>query len=149
MVVIDEVATDCTSADGTDNDSDISTDNFDYNSEELELLVQERKRIIDCNLCDYKDLHSEKHSHGVSVKTLKGEHKCDDPCGNYKVSATTIAFYFKEKLQANLKYKIKKMRVDPKNAFNINAHFEKCKRAKRMILKNMEGSFCDDYISLL
>ncbi|WMV30557.1 hypothetical protein MTR67_023942 [Solanum verrucosum] len=141
MIVIDEVAIDCTSADGTDNDSDIFTDNFDYNSEELEVLVQERKRIIDCNLCDYKDIHS--------VKILKGEHKCDDPCGNYKVSATTVAFYFKEKLQANLKYKIKKMRVDPKNAFNINAHFEKCKRAKRTILKNMEDSFCDDYISLL
>ncbi|KAH0672929.1 hypothetical protein KY290_025208 [Solanum tuberosum] len=92
MVVIDEVATDCTSADSTDNESDISIDNFDYNFEVLEVLVQERKRIIDCDLCNYKDLHS--------VKTLKGEHKCDDPCGNYKVSATTIAFYFKEKLQA-------------------------------------------------
>ncbi|KAK6789727.1 hypothetical protein RDI58_013527 [Solanum bulbocastanum] len=53
MVVIDEVATDCTSVDGTNNDIDIFTDN----SEELEVLVQEKKRIIDCNLCDYKDLH--------------------------------------------------------------------------------------------
>uniref|UniRef100_M1C7G8 Transposon MuDR mudrA n=1 Tax=Solanum tuberosum TaxID=4113 RepID=M1C7G8_SOLTU len=53
VIVIDEVATDCTSADGTDNDSDTSSDN----SEELEVLAQERKRVIDCSFCDYKDLH--------------------------------------------------------------------------------------------
>ncbi|WMV44877.1 hypothetical protein MTR67_038262 [Solanum verrucosum] len=102
VVVIDEVATDFTVVNGTDNDSDTSTNN----SEELEVLAQERKRIIDCSLCDYKNLHS--------MKTLKGEHKCDVSCGNYKVSATAIAFYFKEKLQANFKYKIKEMRVDLK-----------------------------------
>jgi len=183
--------------DGTENNSDTSNGNYDYNSEELEVPAQERRRVIDGSLCDYKDLHKsmtfkdiaearryislhslangynlttkksdrkrlrvvcrdkcnfvclisgEKHVAGVRVKTLKGEHnKCNDPCGNYKVSATTIAFYFKEKLQANPKYKIKEMRVDMKTAFNINAHFEKCKRAKRMILEDMEGSFCDDY----
>ncbi|KAH0633855.1 hypothetical protein KY284_036641 [Solanum tuberosum] len=104
-----------------------------YEIEELEVPAQERRR----------------HYTGVRVKTLKGEHKCDDPCDNYKISATTIAFYFKEKLQANLKYKIKKMRVDLKTTFNINAHFEKCKRAKRMFLEDMEGSFCDDYKKLV
>ncbi|WMV42662.1 hypothetical protein MTR67_036047 [Solanum verrucosum] len=41
------------------------------------------------------------------------------------------------------------MRVDLKTAFNINANFEKCKRAKRMILEDMEGSFCDDYKKLV
>ncbi|KAG5584560.1 hypothetical protein H5410_044994, partial [Solanum commersonii] len=136
VVVIDEVATDCTSADGTDNDSDTFSDN----SEELEILAQERNRVIDCSFCDYKDLHR-----SLAFK----EHKCDDLCGNCKVSATTIAFYFKEKLQANPKHKIKEMRVDLKTAFNINAHFEKCKRPKRMILENMEGSFCDDYKKLV
>ncbi|KAG5624865.1 hypothetical protein H5410_010083 [Solanum commersonii] len=193
VVVIDDVSTDCTS-DGTENDSDTFNDNSDYNSEELEVLALERRRVIDGSLCDYKDLHKsmtfkdiaearryislhslangynlttkksdrkklrvvcrdkynfvclisgEKHIAGVRVKTLKGEHNkaCKDPCGNYKVSVTTMAFYFKEKLQANPKYKIKEMRVDMKTAFNINAHFEKCKRAKRMILEDMEGSF--------
>ncbi|WMV46763.1 hypothetical protein MTR67_040148 [Solanum verrucosum] len=197
VVVIDDVSIDCTS-DGTENDSDTSNDNSDYNSEELEVLALEMRRVIDGSLCDYKDLHKsmtfkdisearryislhslangynlttkksdrkrlrvvcrdkcnfvclisgEKHVAGVRVKTLKGDHNkaCKDPCGNYKVSATTMAFYFKEKLQANPKYKIKEMRVDMKTAFNINAHFEKCKRAKRMILEDMEGSFCDDY----
>ncbi|WMV15995.1 hypothetical protein MTR67_009380 [Solanum verrucosum] len=159
VVVIDDVSTDCAS-DGTENDSDTSNDNSNYNSEELNVLAQERRRIIDGSLCDYKDLHKvvckdkcnfvclisgEKHVAGVRVKTLKGEHnKCKDPCGNYKVSATTMAFYFKEKFKANPKYKIKEMRVDM-NAFNINAHFEKCKRTKRMILEDMEGSLCDDY----
>ncbi|WMV42347.1 hypothetical protein MTR67_035732 [Solanum verrucosum] len=108
VVVIDDISTDCT-FDGSENDSDTSSDNSDYNSEELEVLAQARRRV----------------------------------------SATTIAFYFKEKLQANPKYKIKEMRVDMKTAFNIKAHFEKCKRAKRMILEDMEGSFCDDYKKLI
>lgn len=94
-------------------------------------------------------ISDERHVPSVRVKTLKGEHKCDDPCENYKVSATIIAYYFKEKLQAYPKYKIKEMRVDLKSAFNINAHFENCKRAKRMILEKMEGSFCDDYKKLV
>ena len=47
------------------------------------------------------------------------------------------------------KYKIKKMRVDTKITFNINAHFEKCKRAKRLVLEEMEGRFCDDYKKLV
>ncbi|KAG5590703.1 hypothetical protein H5410_041217 [Solanum commersonii] len=109
---------------------------------------RKRLRVVCRDKCNFVCLISgEKHVAGVRVKTLKGEHNkaCKDPCGNYKVSATTMAFYFKEKLQANPKYKIKEMRVDMKTAFNINAHFEKCKRAKRMILEDMEGSFCDDY----
>ncbi|WMV47379.1 hypothetical protein MTR67_040764 [Solanum verrucosum] len=67
VVVIDDVSTDCTS-DGTENNSESSNDNYDYNSEELKVLAQERRR----------------HYAGVRVKTLKGEHKCDDPCGKYK-----------------------------------------------------------------
>ena len=56
--------------------------------------------------------------------------------------AATIAFYFKEKLQANLKYQTKEIRVYLKIIFDINAHFENNKREKRMIFKNMEGSLC-------
>ncbi|KAG5587334.1 hypothetical protein H5410_047768, partial [Solanum commersonii] len=169
VIVIDDVSTDCTS-DGTENNSDTSNDNYDYNSEELKVLAQEKRRVIDGSLCVYKNLHKSMTFKDIAeasryitlhslangynltikkVKTLKGEHKCDDPCGNYKVSATTIAFYFKEKLLANPKYKIKKMRVDMKTTFNINAHFEKCRRAKRMILEDMEGNFCDDYKKLV
>ncbi|XP_049409139.1 uncharacterized protein LOC125872451 [Solanum stenotomum] len=109
---------------------------------------RKRLRVVCRDKCNFVCLISgEKHVAGVRVKTLKRDHNkaCKDPCANYKVSATTMAFYFKKKLQANPKYKIKKMRVDMKTAFNINAHFEKCKRAKRMILEDMEGSFCDDY----
>ncbi|WMV42661.1 hypothetical protein MTR67_036046 [Solanum verrucosum] len=56
VVVIDNVSTDCT-YDGTENDSGTFNDNSDYNSEELEVLAQERRRVIDGILCDYKDLH--------------------------------------------------------------------------------------------
>ncbi|XP_060210408.1 uncharacterized protein LOC132637315 [Lycium barbarum] len=41
------------------------------------------------------------------------------------------------------------MRVDLKTAFNINASFGKAKRAKRMILEDLEGSFIDDYKKLV
>ncbi|KAM3218460.1 hypothetical protein P3L10_022990 [Capsicum annuum] len=109
-----------------------------------------RFRVVCQNVCNFFCLISgEKNCSGVSVKTLMGKHKCDDPCGNYKVSATTLAYYFKEKLQAKPKYKIKDIRVDLKIAFNINASFRKCKRAKRMIWEKMEGSFCDDYKKLV
>lgn len=43
-IEIDESTTVCTS-DGTDNDSDRQAD---YNSEELEVIAKERKRIINC-----------------------------------------------------------------------------------------------------
>ncbi|KAK6805433.1 hypothetical protein RDI58_003218 [Solanum bulbocastanum] len=80
----------------------------DYN---LTIKKSDRKRLrVVCkDKCSFVCLISDdKHVAGVRVKTLKGEHnKCKDPCGNYKVSATTIAFYVKEKLQANPKYKIK------------------------------------------
>ncbi|KAG5581376.1 hypothetical protein H5410_052003 [Solanum commersonii] len=56
VVVIDDVSIDCTS-DGSENDSDTSSDNSYYNSEELEVLAQERGRVIDGSLYDYKDLH--------------------------------------------------------------------------------------------
>ncbi|XP_015081263.1 uncharacterized protein LOC107024828 [Solanum pennellii] len=60
-----------------------------------------------------------------------------------------MTFYFKENLHANFKYKIKKMRVDMKTTSNIYAHFEKCKRAKRLVLEEMKGRFCDDYKKLV
>ncbi|XP_060179076.1 uncharacterized protein LOC132609216 isoform X2 [Lycium barbarum] len=100
--------------------------------------------------CNFVCLISgEKNVAGVSVKTLKGEHKCEPSFENHSVKANTIAYYFKEKVQGNPKYKIKDMRADLKTAFNINASFGKAKRAKRMILEDLEGSFVDDYKKLV
>lgn len=162
---------DCT-PDGTDNNSDTAPIESNFNSDELEILVKERKRIVNNQLFHYKKLYrlmsfkdiaearryislhvltngynliikkailkdlelfakkkcyfvslisGERYSLGVRVITLEEEDKCDDSCGNYKISSTTIAYYFKDKLQANSKYKVKKTRVDLKTTFNINA----------------------------
>ncbi|XP_019244310.1 PREDICTED: uncharacterized protein LOC109224180 [Nicotiana attenuata] len=85
---------------------------------------------------------------GVKFKTLKVEHKCNTAYDNHRVSAKTIAAYFKRGLQDNPKIKIKEMMASEKAAFNINVSHLKCKRAMRMILEKMEGSFADDYNKL-
>ncbi|MCD7462699.1 mRNA decay activator protein zfp36 [Datura stramonium] len=193
MLDVDESNSDCYNSDtGYEEVCDYS----DYDSEELEFIAKERKRVVNERLSEYKELHKsmtfkdieearrfislhaltndynltiqksflkrfrvvcqracnficlisgQKHCSDISMKTLTGKHKCENPCGNYKVGATTIAYYFKEKLQDNPKYKIQDMRVDLKIAFNINASFGKCKRAKIMILEKMVDSFSDDY----
>ncbi|XP_019264233.1 PREDICTED: uncharacterized protein LOC109241865 [Nicotiana attenuata] len=40
------------------------------------------------------------------------------------------------------------MRADLKQLFNVNVSYGKCKRAKRLILEKLEGSFTDDYKKL-
>ena len=74
----------------------------DYN---LTIKKSDRKRLrVVCkDKCNFICLiYGEKHAASVRLKTLKGEHnKCKDPYGNYKVSATTMTFYFKENLHAN------------------------------------------------
>ncbi|XP_009802064.1 uncharacterized protein [Nicotiana sylvestris] len=64
------------------------------------------------------------------------------------VNVKTIASHFKTGLQDNPKIKIKEMMATVKAAFNINVSHSKYKRAKRMILEKMEGSFADDYNKL-
>lgn len=37
------------------------------------------------------------------------------------------------------------MRVELKNTFNVNVSYEKCKRAKRLILEKLDSILTDDY----
>ncbi|XP_070023682.1 uncharacterized protein [Nicotiana sylvestris] len=85
---------------------------------------------------------------GVKFKTLKEELKCNTAYDNHRMNAKIIAAYFKRGLQDNPKIKIKEMMTSVKAAFNINVSHSKCKRAKRMILEKMEGSFADEYNKL-
>ncbi|XP_075106917.1 uncharacterized protein LOC142179923 [Nicotiana tabacum] len=82
---------------------------------------------------------------GVRVKTLKAKHTCDEAFDNSRIDYYTIASYFKNKMQDNPKFKVKEMRVELKNTFNVNVSYGKCKRAKRLILEKLDGSFTYDY----
>ncbi|XP_070045762.1 uncharacterized protein [Nicotiana tomentosiformis] len=86
---------------------------------------------------------------GVKFKTLEPEHTCEPAFENQRVDANTIAAYFQKGLQDNPKIKVKEMRASLKAAFNINVSESKCKRAKKMILEKLEGSFSDEYNKLV
>lgn len=82
---------------------------------------------------------------GYKVKTFKREHNCEGVLQNPIATTTTLAQYFKSKVQNNPKYKLKDMRQDLKDHFNFNSNNSKLKRAKRMALQKMQGSFLDEY----
>lgn len=82
---------------------------------------------------------------GFKIKTLKLKHTCGETFDNPRATTKTLTHYFKSKVQNNPKYKIKDMRQDLKDQFLLNANMSKLKRAKRMALQTMQGSFLDDY----
>ncbi|XP_070011262.1 uncharacterized protein [Nicotiana sylvestris] len=73
---------------------------------------------------------------------------CDTSFDNSTVDYHTIAQYFKRKLQDDPKYKVREMMADLKRIFELNVSHGKCKRAKRMVLETLEGSFTDEYNKL-
>jgi len=64
---------------------------------------------------------------GFKVKTLKINHNCEDAFKNPRACTSTLAQYFKSKLQNNPQYKLKDMRKDLKDQFNLNASTSKLK----------------------
>nr|XP_016494825.1 PREDICTED: uncharacterized protein LOC107814016 [Nicotiana tabacum] len=121
------------------------------NQKKLELVKSDKIRVrYKCVLgCPFKYLISiKKGNEGCRVKTLNPRHDCNPAFDNGRVEYSTIAYYFKKKLQDNLKYKVKEMRADLKNSFLLNASKSKVKKAKRMILKKLEWSSADDYNKL-
>ncbi|XP_070014344.1 uncharacterized protein [Nicotiana sylvestris] len=172
------VGTDDSSSEDEDETEDqAGSDGLAYDSEELEQFEAQRKKHPSENLNEYKEIYkgmsfkdipearkfmnlyslvnqkklklvkSDK-IRGYRVKTLDPKHDCNTAFDNSRVEYSTIAYYFKKKLQDNPKYKVKEMRADLKNSFQLNASKSKVKRAKRMILEKLEGSFTDDYNKL-
>nr|XP_009630846.1 uncharacterized protein LOC104120727 [Nicotiana tomentosiformis] len=86
---------------------------------------------------------------GAEFRTLHSEHTCEPACENHRVNSKTIAEYFKRRLQDDPKIKVREMRASLKATFNVNVSESKCKRAKRLILENLEGSFTDEYYKLV
>ncbi|XP_070019652.1 uncharacterized protein [Nicotiana sylvestris] len=121
------------------------------NQKKLKLVKSDKIRVrYKCVLgFPFKCLISiEKGNEGCRVKTLDPRHDCNPAFDNNSVKYSTIAYYFKKKLQDNPKYKVREMRADLKNSFQLNASKSKVKREKRMILEKLEGSFTDDYNKL-
>ncbi|KAH0716097.1 hypothetical protein KY284_009002 [Solanum tuberosum] len=82
---------------------------------------------------------------GYKLKTLKQEHNCEEALHNPRATTNTLSHYFKSKVQNNPKYALKDMKQDLMDNFNLNTNDSKLKRAKRMALQKMQGSFLDEY----
>ncbi|XP_019250957.1 PREDICTED: uncharacterized protein LOC109229862 [Nicotiana attenuata] len=115
----------------------------------LEKSDLERLRYT-CDIvgCPFVCLISKEKFGGVKIKTLSSEHDCGTAFDNKTVDFSTIAQYFKKKLQDNPKYKVREMILDLKRNFELNVSHGKCKRAKRMVLESLDGSFSDEYNKL-
>ncbi|XP_049378217.1 uncharacterized protein LOC125843004 [Solanum stenotomum] len=82
---------------------------------------------------------------GYKLKTFKQEHNCEKALHNPRATTNTLSHYFKSKVQNNPKYALKDMKQDLMDNFNLNTNDSKLKRAKRMALQKMQGSFLDEY----
>ncbi|XP_059315654.1 uncharacterized protein LOC132066346 [Lycium ferocissimum] len=145
-----------------EDDDETDPEDLDYDSEQIGCFLAQRKQEVTEHLIEYKEIHSgvtrvrqficliskDKGREGCRVKTLNTKHDCNDKFKNNRVDYLTIAHYFKRKLQDDPKYKVREMRADLQAAFNLNATYGKCKRAKRIILEKLEGNFNDDYNKL-
>ena len=56
-------------------------------------------------------------------------------------SANYLAKHFKDKIYKNPKYRVTDMIADAKADLKLNVSFAKCKRAKRKIIQELDGSF--------
>ncbi|WMV19855.1 hypothetical protein MTR67_013240 [Solanum verrucosum] len=127
---------------------------------QLMYLVSEEFKVLNIYVVDEGEellevhnisQHSESYVATTEVGTTEvgtdgeSDNESDDNHVEVEVDHLTIAYYFKSKLQNDPKYRIKDMRDDLKERFDVNVSHGKCKRAKRLILEKLEGSFADDY----
>ncbi|XP_028784393.1 uncharacterized protein LOC114740415 [Neltuma alba] len=82
---------------------------------------------------------------GFQVKTLCYEHRCARVYKNPRASVRWLANHFKEKVQEMPQFKVSKMKKEVELDLKVNVSLHKCKRAKRMIMQEMEGSFTDEF----
>ncbi|XP_019263126.1 PREDICTED: uncharacterized protein LOC109240902 [Nicotiana attenuata] len=108
-----------------------------------------RVRYICQTGCPFVCLVSkDKNTSTCTIKTLKFKHLCDDCFDNPRAGYKTLALYFKKHVKNNPKYAVKDMRGQLENTFQMNVSKSKLKRAKRLVLERLEGSFRDEYNKL-
>lgn len=85
---------------------------------------------------------------GLKVKTLLMEHKCTRVFKNPRASMKWVSLYFKRKVQERPEYKVADMKKDLEDELKLHVTLIKCKRAKRIIMQEMEGSYVDEFNNL-
>ena len=75
------------------------------------------------------------------IKTLKAEHACFRHYLIPSASAKFIASHFKKKIYNNPEFKVTDMMAEAEENMKINVSFQKCKRAKRMIIEELDRSY--------
>ncbi|KAH0706388.1 hypothetical protein KY285_010890 [Solanum tuberosum] len=121
------------------------------NKRDLTIIKGHTKRTrYGCDAgCPFRCLISrDGKTEGFKIKTFINKHTCEETFFNARADTVTLAQYFKNKLQNNPKYKVKDMRGELENDLKLNVCQSKLKRAKRMALEKLEGSFIDDYNKL-
>ncbi|KAK4253629.1 hypothetical protein QN277_010277 [Acacia crassicarpa] len=95
-------------------------------------------------------LYASTHGQSVEweVKALYNEHMCARVFENSRASTKWLAEYFKQKVQGDPKFKAKDMKNEAQRDLKVNVSVYKCKRAKKLIMDEMEGGFRDEFANL-
>ncbi|KAK4265718.1 hypothetical protein QN277_026735 [Acacia crassicarpa] len=85
---------------------------------------------------------------GWQVKNIYNEHMCARVFENPRASTKWLAKYFKNKVQEDPNFKTKDMKNEVQRDLKVNVSVFKCKRAKKLIMDEMQGSFKDEFANL-
>ncbi|KAK4270721.1 hypothetical protein QN277_019496 [Acacia crassicarpa] len=117
----------------------------------LRIVRSDRKtfRVVCQDGCPFT-LYASTHGQSVGwqVKSLDNEHMCPRVFDNPRASTKWLANYFKTRVQENPKFRSKEMKTEIQRDLKVNVSVYKCKRAKKMIMDEMQGSFKDEFATL-
>ncbi|KAM3218401.1 hypothetical protein P3L10_022931 [Capsicum annuum] len=99
--------------------------------------------------CPFECLIAEdKKSKGFKIKTLNTKHTCLTTFKNRRDTQDALAYYFKKKIQNDLKIKVSDMRKYLYDTFKLNVSYSTVKTVKRLVLEKLEGSYIDEFNKL-
>ncbi|XP_057786929.1 uncharacterized protein LOC131004298 [Salvia miltiorrhiza] len=82
---------------------------------------------------------------GLVVKTLVAQHNCSRQREVSGASQAYLANYFKEALYRNPKFSSRDMQGQVKEQLKLHVSLIKCKRAKKIILTKLKGSYIEEF----
>ena len=92
-----------------------------------------------CNFTVY--ISKDGDNPGLVVKTLQTEHSCfrtfDNPCA----SASFLCKYFRNRITKQPEITIKEIQQAAKAELRLNVSKHKCKRAKKMVMAELDASY--------
>ncbi|GKV00609.1 hypothetical protein SLEP1_g13276 [Rubroshorea leprosula] len=105
-----------------------------------------QKFICKSSLCCWEIYNSfVNKDDSFQVKTYYSEHTCVKNSENKMMTTVMVAEYFKSRIYATPFLKCKDMMIFVYKELRVSINYNKCVRAKKMVLKEMEGSFKDEY----